>query len=76
MPYVIVAILLSGCGVVCPQVRATRCNGQIVETCGTNKRWQRAMHCARIKPLTTGVPLIWTCGKTDTGHTCVPRETK
>ena len=74
---VLVALLLAGCGAVCQQVRATRCNGQIVETCGANKKWQRAMDCAQVKPIKPGAPSNWTCGKkADAGHTCMPGGVK
>jgi hypothetical protein len=62
----------AGCGSVCPQVKATRCNGQTVEICGTNKKWQRAMACDQIRPLKSGAATNWVCRKVDEEHECVP----
>ena len=66
------ALVFMGCGTTCPKLKATRCNGQIVETCGANKKWMRAMDCSQVKPLKPGAPSNWTCGMTSTGHACVP----
>jgi hypothetical protein len=73
-----IALLFSGCGTTCPHVKATRCNGQVVETCGASKKWMRTMDCAQVKPLKPGAPLNWTCRETPDGHTCVadPGSTK
>lgn len=72
----VASLLLVGCATTCPKVKATRCNGQVVETCGANKKWQRAMDCSQVKPLKPGAPSDWTCGKTQKGHTCVPGGVK
>ena len=70
---IVVALFLAGCGSPCQQIKATRCNAQIVEACGSNKKWQRVLDCAQVKPIRPGAPAVWTCGQTTTGHTCVPR---
>lgn len=54
-------VLLAGCGTTCPQVKATRCSGSTVELCGSNKKWQRVMDCAQIKPISAGAPARWAC---------------
>lgn len=66
-------VLLGGCGSPCQQVKATRCNAQTVELCGSNKKWQRVMDCSEMKPVTPTAPKDWVCGETKTGHTCVPK---
>jgi hypothetical protein len=71
-----VALGIAGCGTTCPKIKTTRCNGQVVETCGANKKWIRAMDCREVKPLKPGAPSNWTCGDTTTGHTCVPGGAK
>ncbi len=70
-----VLVLLGGCGSPCQQVKATRCNAQIVELCGSNKKWQRVMDCAQVKPVSSSstAPKDWICGETSAGHTCVPK---
>lgn len=69
-------VLWAGCGSPCQQVKATRCNGSVVEACGSNKQWQRVMDCAQVKALKAGVPTEWVCGETTTGCTCVPKGGK
>jgi len=72
----VAALTVVGCGTTCPKIKATRCNGQLVETCGANKKWMRAMDCSEVKPLKPGAAANWTCGETTTGHTCVPGGVK
>jgi hypothetical protein len=69
---VVGVVALWGCGTTCPKVKATRCNGQIVETCGSNKKWQRALDCSQVKPIKPGAPTVWTCGEVEGAHKCVP----
>jgi hypothetical protein len=77
MRYLIIAIiLLGGCGTTCPKIKATRCNGQTVETCGANKKWMRAMDCSQVKPLKPGAPSNWTCREVEGEHKCVPGGAK
>jgi hypothetical protein len=78
MKYLVLAVSLvvMGCGTTCPKIKATRCNGQLVETCGANKKWQRALDCSQVKPMKPGAPATWTCGETEKGHTCVPGGAK
>jgi hypothetical protein len=73
---IVASLLLVGCATTCPKVKATRCNGQVLETCGANKKWQRAMDCSQVKPIKPGAPSNWTCGKVDAGHKCVPGGAK
>lgn len=74
---ILVAFLLgAGCGTTCPKFKATRCNGQVVETCGANKKWQRAMDCSQVKPLKPGAPANWTCQQVGEEHKCVPGGAK
>jgi hypothetical protein len=73
---VMAALVLAACGTTCPKIKATRCNGQIVETCGANGKWMRTMDCSQVKPMRPGAPTDWTCGETSTGHTCVPGGAK
>jgi len=66
-------LLLAGCGTTCPKVKETRCNGQLVEVCGSNLKWQRTLDCAQVKPMRPGAaPTVWTCKETPEGHTCQP----
>lgn len=69
----LISMFLMGCGSPCPQIKATRCNGSVVELCGSNSKWQRVMDCSQVKAITKGAPSIWVCtdvpGK---GCTCVP----
>lgn len=67
-------VLVAGCGSPCQQVKATRCNAQIVELCGSNKKWQRVMDCSEVKPVTPTAPKTWTCAETAAGCTCVPKK--
>lgn len=79
MRYLFLLLLLfiaDACGTTCPQVKATRCNGQLVEVCGSNRKWQRVMDCSQVKAIKPGAPTAWTCGQTTTGHTCVPGGAK
>lgn len=69
-----VMFLLIGCGSPCQQIKATRCNAQLVELCGSNKKWQRVMDCSQVKPISEKAPKSWICGETTTGHTCVPKK--
>jgi len=70
-----VSFLLIGCGSPCQQIKATRCNAQIVEVCGSNQKWQRVLDCAQVKPTSNpNAPKDWVCGETTTGHTCVPKK--
>lgn len=70
------SLLLLGeaCGSPCQQIKATRCNAQIVEACGSNKKWQRVLDCSQVKPISPQAPKNWVCGETTTGHTCVPKK--
>lgn len=70
-----VLLLWGGCGSPCQQIKATRCNAQIVELCGSNQKWQRVLDCAQMKPTSnTNAPKDWVCRETgQTGHTCVPK---
>jgi len=70
--WLLISIALGGCGSPCLQVKDTRCNGQVVEVCGSNKKWQRVIECFQIKSIKPGAPTKWTCGSTATGCTCVP----
>jgi hypothetical protein len=67
-------LFIAGCGSPCQQVKATRCNAQIVEACGSNKKWQRVLDCSQVKPISEKAPKDWVCGETTTGHTCVPKK--
>jgi len=68
----VVGLVVTGCGTTCPQVKATRCNGQVVETCGANKKWMRAMDCSQVKPMKPGASSNWTCQQVGEEHKCVP----
>jgi hypothetical protein len=73
MRLVIVVLLgLTGCGSPCQQVKATRCNGSLVELCGSNQKWQRVLDCAQVKAFKAEAPAQWTCGEKDGKCTCVP----
>ena len=81
MRWVILGLLLrylvlftAGCGTACPQVKASRCNGAVVELCGSNKRWQRVMDCAQVKAIRPGAAPRWRCAETGQGCACVPAE--
>ena len=70
-------VLAGGCGTTCPTFKLTRCNGQIVEICSSNKRWARIMDCSQVKPVLPGAPNYWHCGQTRTGdgsYSCLPTE--
>lgn len=68
--------LVMACGSPCLQVKTTRCNGSVVELCGSNKKWQRVMDCAQVKAIRPGVPTTWTCAETVKGCTCAPKGGK
>jgi len=71
--FIFVSVLLAtGCGTACLKVGTTRCNGQVLETCGTSKIWQRALDCTQVTPLRPGAPMDWTCGKVEKGYGCIP----
>jgi hypothetical protein len=72
MRWFLILVFLGGCGSPCLQIKDTRCNGSVVELCGSNKKWQRVMECAEVKAIRPGAPTVWSCGETTTGHTCVP----
>ena len=78
MRYLIVTLLLcSGCGSPCQQIKATRCNGAVVEACGSNRKWQRVIDCAQVKAIKPGVPTEWSCAEVvGKGCTCVPKGGK
>jgi len=63
----------AGCGSPCLQVKATRCNGSVVELCGSNGKWLWVMDCAEVRTIQPGAPETWGCGETTTGPTCVPQ---
>lgn len=67
-----VAVVGLGCGTTCPKFKATRCNGSIVETCGANKKWMRALDCSQVKPLKPGASSNWTCRQVGEEHRCMP----
>lgn len=73
-PLFVLLLLLVGCGSPCQQIKTTRCNGSLVEACGSNKKWQRVMDCSQVKAVKPGAPTDWVCGETTTGCTCVPRK--
>lgn len=56
----------------CSTIGVTRCNQNIVETCGSNKHWQRVLDCSAVRGL--GKP-SWSCMREDEKkeHTCLPR---
>jgi len=71
----VVLVLCAGCGSPCQQIKATRCNVQIVELCGSNNKWQRVLDCTQVKSISNpNAPKDWVCGETTTGHTCVPKK--
>lgn len=73
---ILVALLLAlagGCGTTCPTFKLTRCNGQIVEICGSNKKWQRVLDCTEVKAIKAGAPTAMVCGSTAKGCTCIPK---
>lgn len=75
MRWLTIALLLwGGCGSPCQQIKATRCTGNIVEACGSNKKWQRVMDCAAIKPTTApNAPKVWKCAEVPgKGSKCMP----
>jgi hypothetical protein len=72
--FIAVLLLWAGCGSPCQQVKATRCNLQVVEVCGSNQKWQRTLDCAQVKPITPNAPKEWMCGQIPTGHTCIPKK--
>lgn len=67
---------LSGCATC--QRPATRCNGSILEVCGSNSRWQRGIDCSQTINMHTGQPEPWKCGKmfaTPDTYQCLPPAT-
>ena len=66
--------MLAGCGPACPQPKASRCNGAVVELCGSNKKWQRVMDCAAVKAMRASAPARWRCAESAQGCACVPAE--
>lgn len=69
---IVLLFFLQGCGSPCQQIKATRCSGDVVEMCGSNKKWQKVMICSQIVPISVKAPKKWICGQTTTGHTCIP----
>jgi len=59
------ALAASGCPRIC-QVPETRCNGKLVEMCGDDGDWHRALNCEQYGN--------WQCTDSDHGHTCRPEE--
>lgn len=64
----------AGCGTPCPQVKATRCSGSVVELCGSNKKWQFCMSCDKVVPVRAGAPAKWRCVEGSQGASCVPSK--
>jgi len=64
-------LLTASCGAPCAQPNVTRCNGSLVELCGSNLKWQRVMECAQVRPLPAGPSGAWVCKTADAGCTCV-----
>jgi hypothetical protein len=69
---ILLALFASGCGSACKTVKETRCNGLVVEMCGSNQKWQRVMDCSQAKSIRPGAPVTMVCGQTTTGCTCIP----
>lgn len=66
-------LAMHGCGSPCQQLKATRCNGSLVELCGSNLKWQRVMDCANVKAIKPGAPTAWVCSEVPgKGCTCTP----
>ena len=65
-------LLLGACGAPCQKANTTRCNGSLVELCGSNGRWQRGVDCSQLKAIRPGAPAVWKCSETPKGCTCVP----
>jgi len=59
------ALAASGCPRIC-EVPATRCNGPLVEVCGNDGDYHRALDCEQYGN--------WHCVPSDRGHTCEPVE--
>jgi hypothetical protein len=79
MRYVFLVLLLpllSSCGTTCPRIQETRCNGQIVEVCGANNKWQRVLSCAQIQTTHSATSTKWTCVAAPPKHTCLPEVVK
>jgi hypothetical protein len=70
----LIALLWWGCGTTCPRKMDTRCNGSVVELCGSNLKWQRVMNCADVKAARPGASPKWKCADTGQGCACVPAE--
>jgi hypothetical protein len=71
MRYLYAGILLlsaSGCGAPCFVVAATRCNENLVEVCGSDKRWRTAVDCDRLPR----APGPMRCQQKDGTCTCLP----
>jgi hypothetical protein len=68
---VAMALLGAACGAPCQMPNSTRCNGSVLELCGSNSKWQRAMDCSKVRPARDAVPVRWSCGETDAGCRCV-----
>lgn len=52
---------------------AMRCNGNLVEACGSDQRWVTSMDCDEVAAMSGGQ---WTCDDTDTdsGPFCAPLD--
>ena len=48
---------------------ATRCNGNIAEICGSDKRWDTNMNCSEVKDRDDNA---FVCCEIPDGHTCLP----
>jgi len=49
---------------------ATRCNGNVAEICGSDKRWDTNMDCSGVTSSKDEQPFV--CCETPEGHTCLP----
>ena len=73
---VLAIVGLYGCGSSCLQVKATRCVGDEIQICCSNKKWQHVMFCDKVQPIYLDMPKSWMCGQLDSRHTCVPKVSK
>jgi len=73
MKFILMAILLAGCAE-CETVGAMQCNGNAVEICNTNNKWELSSDCDEIEDF--GLGYEWTCcvDPWDGEHACLPVE--
>jgi hypothetical protein len=65
--YILMALFISGCTINECEVADVRCDGNILQVCGSENEWLSTMDCGSIEPAN----LNWTCCLKQ--EACVPK---